>query len=249
MLIAVVGATGSIGAPVVAALSARGHQVRELSRRAAEYPVDLSTGAGLRGALEGCEVVIDASNAGPQPKPARVVLVEGGRRLLDASRAAGVGHHVCVSIVGIERVPLPYYRVKVEQEQMVEASGVAYSIVRATQFHTLIDSMFRAASRYRLLPGGSAKIQPVAPQEVAQVIAVVAEAEPRGGRETIAGPEVVELGALARSWRAINGARGAVVPAPLPPKLGRALRGGALTDLDPDYRGTISWSTWLSDQA
>ncbi len=245
MQIAIAGATGSIGAPVAAELIKRGHRVRALSRRSEQHPVDLETGAGLAGALEGCDSLVDASNGGPAEKAARAVLIEGGRRLLDAAAEAGIKHHVCISIVGIEAVPLPYYRVKVEQEGQVEASGVPYSIVRATQFHTLLDGLFTAASRYRLLPGGAARIQPVDPIQVAEVIAAVTEGKPTGGRQTVAGPEVLKLGQMARSWRAIRGVRAPVVRAPLPPKLGRALRGGALTDADPDHRGTVGWSAWL----
>lgn len=245
MKVAIAGATGSIGRPVAEELGKRGHSVRALSRRSSEFPVDLETGAGLQAALEGCDVLIDASNGGPAEKPARAVLIEGGKRLIGAAERAGIKHHVCISIVGIEQIPLPYYRVKVEQEQLVQSSGVPYSIVRSTQFHTLIDFLFQSASRYRILPGGSIQLQPVAPRQVAEVIAAVAEGKPLGGRTTVAGPEVLDLGTMARSWRALNSAKGLVVPTPLPPKLGRPLRGGALTDPDPDHRGTVGWNAWL----
>ena len=245
MKVAVAGATGTIGRPVVEELRKRGHSVRALSRRSAEHPIDLETGAGLQAALEGCRVLVDATNAGPAEKPARAVLIDGGRHLLGAAERAGIEHHVCISIVGIERVPLPYYRVKVEQERLVEGSGLSYSIVRSTQFHTLVDYLFQAASRWRLLPGGRVRLQPVAARQAAEAVATVAEGGPTAGRTTVAGPEALELGAMARSWRAINGARGWIVPTPLPPKLGRPLRDGALTDPDPDHRGTVGWNTWL----
>lgn len=245
MRVAVAGATGSIGAPLVEELARRGHEVRALSRRSPTYPIDLETGEGLARALEGCSTLIDASNGGPAEKAARTVLIEGGGRLLAAASEAGIEHHVCISIVGCELVPLPYYRVKVEQERLVIGSGVPYSIVRATQFHTLIDGLFRAASRFRVLPGGRALIQPVAPRQVAEVVAAIAEGEPLGGRETIAGPEVLELGRMARSWRALHAARAVVIPPPLPPKLSRPLKDGALTDRNPDHRGTVGWAAWM----
>jgi uncharacterized protein YbjT (DUF2867 family) len=250
MRIAIAGATGSIGGPAAEELARRGHEVRRLSRSSSEYPIDLETGAGLSEALDGCEVLLDASNGGPAENAAREILIEGGRRLLDAAASAGVGHHICISIVGIERVRqgYPYYRVKIEQEALAEASGIPYSIVRATQFHTLLDMLFTGTCRYRLLLGGAAKIQPVDPGEVAAVLADRAEGGPIGGRETVAGPEVLELGEMARRWKRARGARAAVVPAPLPPKLGRAVRGGALTDSSPDHRGTIGWSAWLSER-
>lgn len=245
MKIAIAGATGTIGRPLAEELAKRGHTVRKLSRGSTEHPVDLATGAGLQAALEGCETLVDATNGGPAEKAAREVLIDGGRRLLAAAERAGIAHHVCISIVGIERLPLPYYRVKVEQEELVERCGLPYSIVRATQFHPLIDGLLRSASRYRVLPGGRARLQPVAPRQVAEVVAGVAERPPTGGCQTVAGPQILELGELARAWRSINEARGLVVPLPLPPKLGRPLRDGALTDPSPDHRGTTSWGSWL----
>ncbi len=180
MRIAIAGATGSIGAPVAEELERRGHEVRALSRRSSEHPIDLETGAGLVEALDGCEALVDASNDGPSEKRARAVLIDGGRRLLDAAATAGVGHHVCISIIGIDRVRqgYAYYRVKLEQEALAEGSGIPYSIVRATQFHTLLDMLFSGTSRLRLLPGGAAKIQPVDNGEVAAVIADRVEAGP-----------------------------------------------------------------------
>lgn len=245
MRVAVTGATGSIGRPLVEELAKRGHEVRALSRRSPTHPIDLETGEGLARALEGCATVVDASNAGPAEKAARSVLIEGGARLLAAAADAGVQHHVCISIVGCDLLPMPYYRVKVDQEQLVADSGVPHSIVRATQFHTLIAGLFEAASRFRVLPGGRALIQPVAPRQVAEVLAAVAEGSPLDGPETVVGPEVLELGAMARSWRAITGARGIVIPAPLPPKFGRPLKEGVLTDPDPDHQGTLGWAAWL----
>jgi uncharacterized protein YbjT (DUF2867 family) len=247
--IAVLGASGSIGAPLVAALRRRGHEVRGLARSSPEHPVDLTTGAGLEPALAGCEVIVNAANAGPRPGPAREVLVDGGRRLLAAAQAAAVRHHVCISIVGCDRVPLGYYRVKVEQEALVEAGPVPFSIVRATQFHPLIAGLFDSAARLRILPGGGARLQPVDPAEVAEALADVAEGEPLAGRRTVAGPAEHDLGELARSWLAARGRRALVVPAPVTPRLGRALRDGALIDPDPDVRGTVGFDAWLTRSA
>jgi uncharacterized protein YbjT (DUF2867 family) len=100
-------------------------------------------------------------------------------------------------------------------------------------------------ARVRLLAGGRARFQPVAPREVATVIADVAEGPPRPETVTIAGPEVHELGELARAYKEAKGMRAAVVPLPLPPKLGRAMKGGALTIADPDHRGSTTFAEWL----
>ena len=250
MRIAVVGATGQIGRPLVEELGKRGHEVRALSRKSAEFPVDLATGAGLEAALDGCAAVVNATNdPGGKPGPARALLVDGQQRLIEAAEKAGVKNHVCLSIVGIEQVPMGYYEVKVEQEQALRGSGTAATIVRATQFHSLLAYMFESAARFRVIPGGSARLQPVDPRQVAEVVAGIAEGPPQEETITVAGPEVLELGTLARTWREVTGRRGLIIRAPLPPKLGKPLRGGALTDAAPDHRGTVGFGEWLVNRA
>ncbi len=242
--IGVIGGSGTLGAPLVAELRARGHTVRVLSRRSAEYPVDLTTGAGLGAALAGCEVVVDASN-NSSARGAKATLVDGTARLLSAAGAAGVGHLVCISIVGCERAPMGYYKVKTEQERLVSEGAVPWSIVRATQFHELIAWAFGAAARFGVLPLPRARLQTVAAAEVAEAVAGVAESPPLRRRFEVAGPEVVELRELARRWRTATGRRALLVPVALPGRLGRALRDGALTNEHPDVRGTIRFQDWL----
>jgi uncharacterized protein YbjT (DUF2867 family) len=245
MRIGVLGGTGNIGRRVVAALARDGHELRALSRSAPQYAVNLATGAGLPAALEGCEVVVDASN-GPSSGKARAVLVEGSRRLLALERRLGVAHHVCVSIVGIEEVPLPYYRVKVEQERIVKAGGVPWSIVRATQLHDLVGGMLASAGRLHVLPAVEARVQPLAVEEAAEVVAAVAAGEPRRALTTVAGPEVHDLRSLGRLWETATGHRALELPLPLPGRLGRALREGALTCERPDVRGRETFAEWLA---
>jgi uncharacterized protein YbjT (DUF2867 family) len=245
MRIAIAGGTGTIGRRLATALLGSGHEVRALSRRAPEYPVDLTTGAGLEAALEGCEVVIDASN-GPSSSKARAVLVEGSRRILAAEQRAGVSHHVCVSIVGIERVPIGYYRVKLEQESVVEQGGVPWTIVRSTQFHDLLGAWLSAAARVRVLPAARAQLQPVDVAEAAGAVAGAAIAAPRQARLTVAGPEIHDLRALGRLWREATGVRTLEIPIPLPGKMGQAVRDGALTCPEPDNRGTGTFADWLA---
>ena len=107
-------------------------------------PVDLTTGEGLGKALDDCAAVVDASNTSSAKRAAQV-LVEGSRRLLAAEQEANVGHHVCVSIVGCDRVPMGYYKVKIDQEQVVQHGPVPWSIVQATQFHELVAAALAAA--------------------------------------------------------------------------------------------------------
>lgn len=248
MRIAVVGATGTAGAPIADALESAGHEVRRLSRSSPAHPVDLRTGAGLAAALEGCECVVDASNAMGRGKAARAVLVDGNRSLLAAEEAAGVRHHVCVSIVGIERVPMSYYRVKLEQEAVVREGGVPWSIVRSTQFHQLLDWAFGSLSRARVLPVSQAPLQPVDPTEVGGFVAAVAAAEPRMEIATVAGPRAEPIAELARAWRSARGRRALLVPVPLLGAAGSGLRAGGLTDEAPDHRGTVTFSAWLAER-
>jgi|SRR5579859_4212905 len=244
MRIAIVGGTGTLGSLVAAELGQRGNDVRVLSRNTPGYRVDLTTGDGLEGALDGCDVVVDTSNN--SSKRAAEILVGGSRRLLDAERTARVGHHVCVSIVGCEQVPVGYFQAKAEQERVVEQGQVPWSTVRATQFHEYALAMFSAGARWGVLPVPGARLQTVACAEVAPVVADVATGTPRKERITVAGPEVTGARDLARTWRSVTGRRVALVPVAVPGKLGRALRGGALTTARPDVRGTVTFGDWLA---
>lgn len=247
MRVAVVGATGTAGAPIADALEGAGHEVSRLSRRSQEHPVDLITGAGLADALAGCECVVDASNANSRGKAAREVLVDGNRRLLEAEARSGVAHHICLSIVGIERVPIAYYRVKLEQEAVVRQSPVPWSIVRATQFHQLLDWAFGSLARVRILPAKEAPLQPVDPTDVASCVASVAAAAPRREIVTVAGPLAQPIADLARTWREARGKRAMLVPLPLIGAAGAGLRAGGLTDEAPDHRGEVTFTRWVAE--
>jgi uncharacterized protein YbjT (DUF2867 family) len=246
MRIAIAGGTGTLGRHVAAELAARGgHEVRVLSRSSPDFPVDLATGAGLTDALAGCDAVVDASNA-TSTKKAEQVLVEGSRRLLAAEEDAGVRHHVCISIVGCERLPVGYYRVKTEQESVVRGGPVPYTIVRATQFHELAATVLDGAGRWRVLPVPPIRLQTVAAAEVAALVADVAVGAPRD-RVEIAGPQVQTARELARTWRSVTGRSALLLPLPLPGKFGRTLREGGLTAADgTGSRGTITFADWLA---
>ncbi len=243
MRIAIAGGTGTLGSLVAAELARRGHEARVLSRSAPEYRVDLATGSGLERALAGCDVVVDASNSA---RHAADVLVAGTRRLLAAEQAAGVRHHVCVSIVGCEKAPMGYYRVKAEQERVAAQGPVLCSLVRATQFHELVLAALTTGRRWGVLPVPRARLQPIACAEVASVVAGVAEGAPRPGRIQVAGPEVADARDLVRTWRSVTGRRTVLVPVALPGRLGRALRTGALTDERPEVRGSVTFAAWLA---
>jgi uncharacterized protein YbjT (DUF2867 family) len=255
MRIAVIGGTGGLGSLVVAELAARGDEVRAVSRNApapdrlppgAEHArADLASGEGLREALAGIDAVIDASN---ERKRAREVLVEGARRLLDAEAQAGVRHHVAISIVGCDRVPNAYYDAKVAQEQVLAGSdAVPWSLLRATQFHTLLAGAFEATARRRLRPTGHARLQPIDTAVVARRLAAVVHEQPAGRVPDLAGPQVETLSELAKAWQA-HTARRHLLPLRIPSigKAGRAMRDGALTAPEAANGEGPTFAQWLT---
>jgi uncharacterized protein YbjT (DUF2867 family) len=230
--VAVVGGTGTLGAPVVAALLERGASVRVLSRNATAVPagaehrrVDLTSGDGLAEALAGAGVVIDAANS---TKGAEETLVAGTRRLLEAGAAGGVGHHLTISIVGIDLVPMSYYRAKLAQEEALAGGPVPWTLLRATQFHQLLDGAFAGAARFGVRPTGAAKLQPIDPAVVAARVADAAFAPPAGRLPDIAGPQVATLSVLSRAWATARGKHRLPLRVPSWGKMGKGLAAGAL---------------------
>lgn len=250
MRVAVVGGTGVLGSSVVAELAARGDEVRVLSRSPAvalpdgalQRRVDLATGEGLGEGLDGVEVVVDASNA---LKEARDVLDEGTKRLLRTEAEVGVGHHVAVSIVGCDRVPIAYYRAKVAQERAVESGAVPWTLLRATQFHSLLDRVFERVARFGVLPAGAAQLQPVEPAIVARRLSDAVHEGPSGRLPDISGPQIATLTELGRAWRLAGGRRLLPLRIPTIGKVGRAVRDGALCDPAAAVKGP-SFEEWLA---
>ncbi len=181
--ILVTGGTGKLGRPLVARLREGGQDVRVLSRRDPHHPVDLRKGQGLDAALAGVGTVVHCASS-PTGGDA-----EAAGNLLAAAGRAGVEHLVYISIVGVDQIPYPYYRVKHQVERMVEESGIGWTVLRATQFHDLVRSVLRALGRppVMVLPKGL-KDQPVAVEEVAGRLAELALGGLRGGWPTWAGP-------------------------------------------------------------
>ena len=139
-----------------------------------------------------------------------------------------------------------YYEVKIAQEEMVRAAGVPWSIVRATQFHQLLDWAFGSLAKARVLPRSNAPLQPIDPTEVATAVAAVAVGEPLGATKCVAGPRAEPISDLARTWKSARGSNAVLVPIPLPGKAGAGLRAGGLIDDSPDFRGTVTFSQWLA---
>jgi uncharacterized protein YbjT (DUF2867 family) len=241
-VVLVTGGTGTLGTHLVTILRDRGHEVRVLSRRpgAGTHVGDLRTGAGVAQAARGAEVVIHAASNVPT---GRGDLTQT-RTLLDAVRDAR--QLVYVSIVGIEAIPLGYYRQKLACEREIAGSGVPCTIQRATQFHELLAVWLRRAERLPLapLPLGI-RFQPIAAAEAAKRIAPLADGEPLGRAPDIGGPEVLELREIVTAWRARRGRPRGVVGLPLPGAVARAFREGRNTC--PEHRdGRQTWAEFVA---
>ncbi|WP_280381729.1 SDR family oxidoreductase [Nocardia wallacei] len=250
MQVAVLGATGMLGAPVVRELLARGHDVRMLSRSAPQRPpagaehraVDVTTGHGLEAALAGVDTVVDAVSTQGR---ADSVLVEGVRRVLDAEQRAGVGHHVEISIVGCDQVGVAYFRAKVAQERLVTAGPVPWTLLRATQFHEFLDDALASAARYRIALHGAAKVQPVDVEVVASRLADAVDAGPSGRLPDIGGPATYTLTEASALRRARI--RRALLPIRIPTlgRTARALRDGALCVAPGGETASFDYAAWL----
>ncbi|TXS46010.1 NAD-dependent epimerase/dehydratase family protein, partial [Streptomyces sp. uw30] len=221
--IMVTGGTGTLGRLVTERLRADGHEVRVLSRHTQPYAVDLRKGGpALDAAMTGVDTVVHCAtspNGGDE---------KAAEQLIGAARKAGVRHLVYISIVGVDRVPLGYYKSKLAVERMVEESGLEWTVLRATQFHDLVVRVLGALSKVpvMLIPAG-VQDQPVEVAEVADRLAELALAAPAGRVEDMGGPEVRTFDSLARAHLKATGRKRLLVSVPLWGKAYRAFRSGS----------------------
>jgi len=223
--ILVTGATGRLGRLLVPALQQAGHDVRAGGRRG-PWAHDLGTGEGLDRAVEGVEAIVHLASS--PSRRTREVDVDGTARLLDAARTEGVKHFLYPSIVGIHRIPLAYYRAKLDAERAVAASDVPHTIVRITQFHVFLREITEGLLRWPvvLAPAG-VRFQPIDETVVAQELVQMIDTGPVGRAPDLGGPEVIDLPEVLRR---VRGARRRWVISRGIPSVGplRALREGAL---------------------
>ena len=244
MKIVVIGGTGLIGSKTVAILREGDHEVVAASPKGG---VNTVTGEGLKEAMAGAQVVIDVSNA-PSFDPQTVLefFETSGRNLVAMEAAAGVRHHVTLSIVGTDRVPgQGYYRAKVAQEKLIEASGIPYTIVRSTQFLEFLSEIADAStdgSVVRLAPG---LLQPIAADDAAAVIAEVAFANPRNGIVEIAGPERAPFDEIVARYLKTVGDPRQVTKDPEARYFGGRLEETSLVPLGEARLGRFNLEEWL----
>jgi uncharacterized protein YbjT (DUF2867 family) len=213
MKIVVIGGSGLIGSKLVSKLSEAGHDALPASP---DSGVDILTGDGLAEALEGAQVVVDVANAPAWDDEAVLNFFQtAARNLLAAEAAAGVGHHVTLSVVGADRLPdSGYLRAKVAQEELVEAGPIPYSIVRATQFFEFIGRIADSSTDGDTVLLSPALVQPEAADDVAGTLADVAVGAPLNGMVELGGPETFPLDELARRVLSAKGDARRVVADP-----------------------------------
>ncbi|WP_309708611.1 NAD(P)H-binding protein [Pseudolysinimonas sp.] len=237
----VTGATSGPGGPLVERLRAAGHDVRALSRTPGEGRVvgDLSTGTGLDAALAGATVVVHLATNRKKDLP-------DTERLLVASREAGVGHVIFLSIVGVDDIPYFYYRDKVANEHAIAASGIPYTILRATQFHSFPGEILGMLGGRLFLRG--LKVQPIGVVDVATRLAELATGTPAGRVADIGGPEILETRDILSRLQRAGRAQQRVLSMGLPGKTFAAFKAGHHLAGLPGY-GTQTFDEWLASGA
>jgi uncharacterized protein YbjT (DUF2867 family) len=195
MKVAIIGGTGLIGSKVATGLREHGHDAVAVS---ASTGVNSVTGEGLTEAIQGASVVVDVTDSPIKEAAAALNFFDTStRNLLEAEAAAGVGHHVALSIVGTDRAPdNPYYRAKLTQEELIASSSIPYSIIHATQFFEFVNIIAQVATDGDTVRLPPVLVQPIAADEVAIAVGKVAVGVPLNGHMEIAGPESFRLDEL-----------------------------------------------------
>jgi uncharacterized protein YbjT (DUF2867 family) len=253
--ILVTGGTGTLGREVVSRLIKRDHTVRIMSRSASRLTpdsdrrlkwaqADMATDEGVAAAVTGVDTIVNCASS--PFRQSKAVDVDGTARLLQHARRAGVSHVIHISITGIDRHPFSYYQNKVASEKLVTASGIPWTLLRAAQFHNLIDFFLSVTRRLpiMLIPTDFT-FQPISVGEVADEL--VATLTPREWLPDMGGPEILRVGELASVWLDAQGLRKPIVHLPLPGKVAAAFRSGMLTS--PDYAvGKMTWAQWVAQR-
>jgi len=247
MKIVVIGGTGLIGSKLVSKLTEHGHEAIAASPNSG---VNTLTGEGLAEVLAGAQVVVDVSNS---PSFEADAVMEFFRtstgNLLAAEKAAGVGHHVALSVVGTDRLPdSGYFRAKIAQEELIKESGMPFSIVHATQFFEFVKSIAQEATRGDTVRLSHALVQPMAADDVASAVGRTAVGAPLNGTVDIAGPEQLGLDELVRKAFALRGDPREVVVDASAPYFGAVLEERTLVPAGDALVFETRFEDWLAAQ-
>ena len=250
MNVLVTGGTGVLGRHVVAKLRQQGHRARIFSREPRGHvdavQGDMKTGANLDKAVEGIDAIVHAATEARHSLRSRGD-IGGTRNLISAARRANIKHLVYISIVGIDDVPYPYYRTKVAVEGIVKQGEIPWSILRATQFHDLMETLLHGFSR---IPGITAipftwKYQPVDAREVAARLVEVVLGDPQGMLDDFGGPEVRDFKSIAELWLTARKEDRRLVNLPMPFKFSKQFSEGRLTT---EHRsGKVDFGQYLAE--
>ncbi|MEW2070863.1 SDR family oxidoreductase [Streptomyces sp. NPDC007346] len=248
--ILVTGGTGTLGSHVLPLLARAGRSVRVLSRNPRENTAgveyvacDLLAGDGIDAALEGVETVLHLAGG---PKGDDVAT----RNLVAAAQRVGtVRHLVYVSVIAADAVPLGYFKAKLDSERAVAESGLAFTTLRAAQFHDLALKVVEKMAKMPVVPSpGGLRWQPVDSREVAARLVELTLAAPAGRVPDLAGPDVYSLGELTRGYLRARGKRRPLLPVRMPGKVGKIYRGGENLAREGATVGTRSWEDFLAER-
>jgi uncharacterized protein YbjT (DUF2867 family) len=245
MKIVVIGGTGLIGKKLVHNLRESGHEVLAASPSSG---VNTITGEGLKKALAGAQVVVDVANSPSfDDKPAMDFFETSGRNLLGAEAAAGVAHHVALSVVGTDRLLASgYFRAKMAQENLIKASKIPYTVVRATQFFEFVGGIAQSATAGESIRLPPALMQPIAADDVATLLAAVAAEPPKNGMVELAGPEAIRMDELVRQFLNATGDQRQVITDANALYFGLKVNDQSLTPVKNPRLGQTCFREWLS---
>src|SRR5262245_31772725 len=245
MKIVVIGGSGLIGKKLTPLLRVRGHEAVPASPSSG---VNTLTGEGLAQALAGATVVVDVTNA-PSWEDAAVMAFfdTSTRNLLAAERAAGVGHHVALSVVGADRLPdSGYMRAKVHQERLIQAGGVPYTIVRATQFFEFLGGIADSGAEGDTVRLPTAPMQPLAADDVAAALADVAAGAPLNATVEVAGPEKMSIAEFVGRFLAASGDKRTVIADPQATYYGAVMHGRGIAPGANPRLGPTRFEDWAA---
>jgi uncharacterized protein YbjT (DUF2867 family) len=248
MKIVVIGGTGLIGTKVVRNLRDKG---QEVVAAAPSTGINTITGEGLAAALAGAQVVVDVANAPSWEDKAVLEFFEkSGRNLLGAEAAAGVGHHVALSVVGTDRLLASgYFRAKMAQENLIKASLIPYTIVRATQFFEFVEGIAKSATQGQAVRLPPVLMQPIVSDDVAAFVAEVALSKPLNGTVDVAGPDPIRQDELVRQFLKATGDGRTVLADPKALYYGIAVNDQSLTPGSKPRLGPTHFADWLRHHA